>query len=41
MSRERISMHDGGHNNTMRLNFTMVDEERIKAGMERLGKLFE
>lgn len=33
--------HDGGHNNTMRLNFTMVDEERIKAGMERLGKLFE
>ena len=32
--------HDGGHNNTMRLNFTMVDEERIRAGMERLGKLF-
>ena len=32
--------YDGGHNNTMRLNFTMVDEERIRAGMKRLGKLF-
>lgn len=30
----------GGHLNTMRLNFTMVDEERIRRGMKTLGELF-
>jgi len=32
--------HDGGHLNTLRLNFTMVDEDRIRSGMETLGRLF-
>ena len=31
---------EGGHHNTMRLNFTMVSEEKIEAGMKILGKLF-
>ena len=31
----------GGHHNTMRLNYTMVDEEKIIRGMEILGKLFK
>lgn len=32
---------DGGHHNTLRLNFTMVDVEHIMAGMKRLGDLFQ
>lgn len=31
---------EGGHHNTLRLNFTMVDEEKIRTGMARLGKVF-
>lgn len=31
---------EGGHHNTMRLNFTMVSSERIERGMGILGKLF-
>ena len=27
----------GGHNNTLRLNFTMVDEDKIRQGMKILG----
>jgi len=30
----------GGHHNTLRLNFTMVSEEKIREGMARLGKVF-
>jgi len=30
----------GGHHNTLRLNFTMVSEEKIIEGMARLGKVF-
>ena len=30
---------DGGHENTFRLNYTMVDEARIIRGMEILGGL--
>ena len=30
----------GGHKNTLRLNFTMVDEEKIQKGMKVLGELF-
>ncbi len=31
--------HDGGHLNTLRLNFSMCDIPTINAGMERLGKV--
>ena len=31
---------NGGHKNTFRLNFTMVDEDRIRKGMKILGELF-
>ena len=31
---------NGGHHNTLRLNFTMVSEEKIREGMARLGKVF-
>ena len=29
---------DGGHANTLRLNFSMQEAEVIRAGMERLGR---
>ena len=31
---------DGGHDNTLRLNFTMVSEDKIKKGMKILGDMF-
>ncbi len=31
---------DGGHHNTLRLNFTMVDEDKIEKGMKTLGQVF-
>ena len=31
---------EGGHHNTLRLNFTMVDEDKIVKGMETLGTVF-
>ena len=31
--------HDGGHLNTLRLNFSMCDIPTIEAGMERLGEV--
>ncbi len=31
---------NGGHHNTLRLNFTMVDEDKIEKGMEILGGVF-
>ena len=31
---------EGGHHNTLRLNFTMVDEDKITKGMETLGTVF-
>ncbi len=31
---------NGGHKNTLRLNFTMVSEEKIEKGMKTLGELF-
>lgn len=30
----------GGHDNTLRLNYTMAEEADIKKGMQRLGELF-
>ena len=30
----------GGHDNTLRLNFTMADEAQIEKGMQLLGELF-
>jgi 2-aminoadipate transaminase len=32
---------DGGHHNTLRLNFTMVSEEKIEKGMKVLGEMFK
>lgn len=32
---------EGGHHNTLRLNFTMVNEEKIEKGMKVLGELFK
>ena len=29
---------DGGHANTLRLNFSMQEVDSIRAGMERLGR---
>ena len=29
---------DGGHENTLRLNFSMQEADVIRAGMERLGR---
>lgn len=31
---------NGGHNNTLRLNFTMVSEDKIEKGMKILGEMF-
>ncbi len=31
---------EGGHHNTLRLNFTMVEDDRIEKGMKTLGELF-
>ena len=31
----------GGHHNTLRLNFTMVSEEKIEKGMKILGEMFK
>ncbi len=33
--------NSGGHNNTLRLNFTMADPDTIKEGMSRLSRIFE
>ena len=30
----------GGHDNTLRLNYTMADEAEIEKGMQLLGELF-
>lgn len=32
---------NGGHNNTLRLNFSMVSEEKIKIGIKALGEVIK
>lgn len=32
---------DGGHKNTMRLNFSMISEQKIKEGIARLGEVLK